>query len=78
MANAVSKVRAVMNIHVGEITLAEIYSKCDLENSEISMALCYLLKQRYVTRVPIKSNQTLGRKEVWLYTYYNKRQSIVS
>jgi hypothetical protein len=61
---------------VGAITLAEIDARCDLKTCEISMALCYLLKQRYVTRVAIKSNQILGRKEVWLYTYYTKRQPV--
>jgi predicted transcriptional regulator len=78
MARAVSTIRALLKDYVGAITLAEIDARCDLKTCEISMALCYLLKQRYVTRVPIKSNLILGRKEVWLYTYYSKRQPIVS
>jgi len=74
MANAVSTLRKVLQDHDGEITLAEIDGRCDLKTCEISMALCYLLKQRYVTRVSIKSNRILGRKSIWSYTYYKERQ----
>jgi hypothetical protein len=69
MAHAVSTIRALLKDHVGEITLVEIAEKTDLKVSEISMALCYLLRQRYVTRVHVKSNQKLGRKNIWTYTY---------
>ena len=76
MANAAVKIRALLREHQGEITLAQIASKTDLKTSEISMVLSYLLKQRYVTRVRIKSDEIRGRKEVWSYTYHKVRMSV--
>jgi DNA-binding IclR family transcriptional regulator len=73
MANAVSTLRSVLKSHEGGITLAEIAEKCTLATSEISMALCYLLKQRYVTRSRIAASAKMGRKQIWSYTYYNVR-----
>ena len=73
MANAAVKIRALLREHQGEITLAQIAEKTTLKSNEISMVMCYLLKQRYVTRVRIRSDEIRGRKEVWLYTYYQKR-----
>ena len=73
MANAAAKIRALLREHQGEITLAQIAEKTTLKSNEISMVMCYLLKQRYVTRVRIKSDEIRGRKEVWSYTYYQKR-----
>jgi len=78
MARAVSTLREILKDQVGEFTLAEIDGRCDLKTCEISMALCYLLKQRYVTRVAIKSNRILGRKSIWSYIYYKERQPNVS
>jgi hypothetical protein len=34
------------------------------------MGLCYFMRQRYMTREPIKNEQSRGRKTVWLYTYH--------
>ena len=73
MANAVSTLRKVLQDHDGEITLTQIAEKCDLRTNEISMALCYLKKQRYVTRSRIQSVIRMGRKEVWNYTYSSSR-----
>lgn len=41
----------------------------DLMQSDISMALCYLNQQRYVTREKTKNPKEKGRKELWIYTY---------
>ena len=78
MARAVSTIRALLKDYVGEITLSEIGARCDLKPNEISMVMCYLLKQRYVTRVRIKSDEIRGRKEVWSYTYHRIRMSVPS
>ena len=78
MANAAVKIRALLREHEGEITLAQIAEKTDLKGSEISMVMCYLLKQRYVTRVQIKADKIKGRKQVWLYTYHRIRMSVPS
>jgi hypothetical protein len=66
---AVKKVRAVFTNANKPLTLREIQDiDTTLKVTAISMALCYLHKQRYVTResIPAKS---LGRKLVYLYTY---------
>lgn len=68
---AVAKIRLVFQVQQKPLTLREI---CNFDQSlkvtEISMALCYLLKQRYVTREKIPSI-SIGRKLVYLYTYSN-------
>ena len=76
MGNAASKIRALLRERQGEITLTQIEKITDLKANEISMALCYLLKQRYVTRIKVKSNSIRGRKEVWSYTYHKVRMSV--
>ena len=73
MGNAASKIRVLLRERQGEITLTQIEKMTDLKANEISMALCYLLKQRYVTRIKVKSNSIRGRKEVWLYTYHPEK-----
>ena len=76
MGNAASKIRVLLRERQGEITLAQIEKMTDLKANEISMALCYLLKQRYVTRIKVKSDAIRGRKEVWSYTYHRIRMSV--
>ena len=76
MANAAIKIRALLREHEGKITLAQIAEKTTLKSNEISMVMCYLLKQRYVTRERIKADNIKGRKEVWSYTYHRVRMSV--
>jgi hypothetical protein len=42
----------------------------ELKPSQISMTLCYFMRQRYMTREQIANEQSVGRKKVWLYTFY--------
>ena len=76
MGNAASKIRVLLRERQGEITLTQIEKITDLKANEISMAMCYLLKQRYVTRIKVKSDAIRGRKEVWSYTYHRIRMSV--
>jgi predicted transcriptional regulator len=74
MANAASKVRDVFKAAQCELTLAEIREAMpELKSNEVSMALCYFRKQRYVTRRQIDNKSSKGRKAVWLYTYHDAR-----
>jgi hypothetical protein len=75
MANALVKVRKFLVENANkEITFSEIRIKCsDLINSEISMALCHLTKQRYLTRSRVDSRFNHGRHTVWQYRYHVKR-----
>jgi len=45
----------------------------ELKASQISMALCYFMRQRYMTREQIKNEQSRGRKNVWLYHYHAEK-----
>ena len=75
MANAATKVRDIFTLTQRAMTLSEIrQAQPDLKASQISMALCYLMRQRYVTREPVKNELAKGRKNVWLYTYYKEKQ----
>jgi predicted transcriptional regulator len=70
MANAVVRIREVFKAAQKPLTLAEIVIALpDLKSNQVSMALCYFRKQRYVSREQIKSEKTKGRKQVWLYTF---------
>jgi hypothetical protein len=70
MANAASKVRAVF-MQNSTLTLTQIKTFVpDLEKNEISMALCYLMRQKYLTRKPVANKLEKQRKEVWEYTYH--------
>lgn len=72
--NAVAKVKAVFKAHQKPLTLAEIKEQAnDLKSNEISMALCYLMRQRYATRTQIENTVKKMRKNVWQYTYYETR-----
>lgn len=70
MANAATKVRDIFQLTQRPMTLTEIrQAQPDLKASQISMALCYFMKQRYMTREQIKNEHSRGRKQVWQYTF---------
>lgn len=74
MAKAALTVKQVLQEHSGQITLAQIMSKApQLKASEVSMALCYLMKMRYITRELTENKTPKSRKQVWLYTYHANR-----
>jgi hypothetical protein len=77
MANAVTKIRNLFELTQRPMTLTEVkQSQPDLKASQISMAMCYFMKQRYMTREPIKNEMARGRKSVWLYTYYKEKREL--
>lgn len=74
MAKAALTVKQVLQEHTGQITLAQIQAKApQLKSNEVSMALCYLMKMRYLTRELIPNSTPKSRKQVWLYTYHANR-----
>ena len=74
MSNAATKVRDVFKSAQGSLTLTDIRNAMpDLKASQISMALCYFMRQRYMTREQIPNEQSAGRKKVWLYTFYETK-----
>lgn len=76
MANASSKVREVFLSANKPLTLTDIKQlEPSLQGNEISMALCYLRRGRWLTRERI-DNKNQGRKTVWLYHYYPQKIDI--
>ncbi|CAB4121463.1 hypothetical protein UFOVP11_46 [uncultured Caudovirales phage] len=74
MSKAALSVKQVLQDYQGQITLAQIASKLpDLKQNEVSMALCYLMRMRYLTRALVPNTSTKGRKNVWSYTYHSAR-----
>jgi predicted transcriptional regulator len=71
MANAVTKTRLLISDTQGLITLSQIKKELDLTSAEISMSVCYLLRQGSVDRIKI-DNEGAGRKKVWAYQYKTK------
>lgn len=74
-ANSASKLRKLFTDKSSQsMTLKEINQFLpELLPNEISMALCYLRRQRYLTREQIDSNDKMGRKKVYIYTYHSTR-----
>ena len=70
---AASKVRAVFIEEQAPLTLYDIAVKTDLKAPQISMALCYLRRQRYLSRTLVCNPHAKGRKEVWQYEYHSSR-----
>jgi len=75
MPNAVTKTRLLISNTQGLITLSQIKKELDLTPAEISMSVCYLLRQGSVDRIKI-DNEGAGRKKVWAYQYKNKFSEI--
>jgi len=71
MANSVTKTRLLISNTQGLITLSQIRKELDLTSAEISMSVCYLLRQGSVDRIKI-DNEGAGRKKVWAYQYKTK------
>jgi hypothetical protein len=74
MANASVKVRQVFQDISPVLTLSQIREHLpELKSSEVSMALCYLMRMRYLSRNAVDNNLPKQRKSVWQYTYHNER-----
>ncbi len=78
-SNAVAKIRVLFQSKPQPLTLKDIKENIpDLKSSEISMALCYFLRQRYVTRTKIENTTPKERKQVWQYTYSDTKLAEVN
>lgn len=69
---AVSTLRAFFRLKNKPMTLRELY-ETGLQANQISMALCYLKRQRYLTLVQVDNPEKMGRKKVYLYTYHDTK-----
>jgi predicted transcriptional regulator len=75
MANAAATLITVFRENEGVFTMQDLMPlAASLRKNEISMALCYLLKQGYLSRQKVDRQGSRGRKEVWAYTFHADRQ----
>lgn len=73
MPNATSTLRSIFAKQM-PLTMPEILELApDLKKNEVSMALCYLMKQGYLSREKVDRKSTKGRKEIWQYTFLENR-----
>lgn len=69
-----TKIRSLFISSQAPLTISDIrVAHPELKANEISMALCYLLKQRYLTRETTENKLKDGRKKVFVYTYHIER-----
>lgn len=72
-SNAASKVRSQFVEKKQPLTVNDIFKNTDLEYPAISMALHYLMRQKYLTREVIANPLPLGRRTIYAYTYHENR-----
>jgi len=73
-SQAVTKIRTLFRERGTPLRLSEIReAHPELKPSQISMCLCYFMRQRYVIREQVENDRPKERKKVWLYTYSDKR-----
>lgn len=71
--NAANKVHTIFKQFNKKLTLVEIQNETKLEAPQVSMALCYLRRQRYLSREQITNPSNKGRRNIWTYTYHPER-----
>ena len=78
-SNAVKKIKDLFLTVTQPLTSNKIQENFpELKMNQISMALSYLVKQKYLTRELINSTNKFGRKSIYNYTYNKEElQSIV-
>ena len=70
-SGSIGKVRMAMTSEL--TTIQNITQKHpELTPEQVSMALCYLLKRRYVEREQIDRPTGFGRRKVWAYRLQSK------
>ena len=74
MPNASTTVRTMFEAQDKPLTMTDILPLVpSLKKNEVSMALCYLIKMRYLSREKVERTGTKGRKEVWQYSFHRER-----
>ena len=73
-SGATVKIRALFKSQAKPYTITQIKQVYpELKANQISMVLCYLMRQRYLSREAIKNPQEQGRELVYQYTYHSER-----
>lgn len=73
-SQAVTKIRTLFREASKPLSITDIRQAIpELKPSQISMTLCYFMRQKYVIREQVDNPRPKERKKVWLYTYSDKR-----
>lgn len=73
-SQAVTKIRNLFRERAKPLSITDIREALpDLKASQISMTLCYFMRQRYVQREQVDNPRPKERKKVWLYAYSDNR-----
>lgn len=73
-SHSVGKVRAAFREAQKPMSINDlVMMKPDLQPNQVSSALLYLLKYKYVIREQIDNPAGKGRKKIWVYTYSDNR-----
>lgn len=74
MPSVMKRVRQYIEANKPNVTLAELREGlAPTPINDISTALCYLQRRRYLSRELIPNPNPKGRKQVYLYTYHPER-----
>jgi len=71
--NALVRVRETFLSAETSLTLPMIRERTNLSNSAISMALCHLYRNRYVSRELTERTHERARKTIWSYRYHPEK-----
>lgn len=73
-SHSAAKVRRTFVLQQKPLTLTQIKEfHPELQASEISMALCHLMKLKHLSRVQVPNPSPKGRKVIYKYTYHPER-----
>lgn len=74
MSKAAHKVRTLLSATPHRMTFSQVRKELpDLLENEVSMALCYLLRKGFVTRMQVPNPTNKGRKMVWEYEFMTQQ-----
>jgi hypothetical protein len=73
-SQAVTKIRTLFREAAKPLSITDIRQAIpELQPSQISMTLCYFMRQKYVIREQVDNPRPKERKKIWQYTYSDKR-----
>ena len=67
--NSISRLHKLFKDRQEPLILNDITTALNLKPADVSMTLCYFLKQNYCTRKQVRNLGKFGKKFIWQYTY---------
>lgn len=73
-SQSVTQVKKVFMDRKEPLTLSDLGKEClGIYPNQLSSALCYLMRARWVTREKRENPDNRGHKTIWVYTYHPER-----